>query len=187
MKRHLQKVKAYTAEKNEVFIGIAVVAILLIAVAIIVFAINNSGPKIVYQPTKACSLLPPAKAQDLLGDKVISTDVNEPVITGNVATSKCSYTDENPDQGEMMVAAVAVRTGINDEGVVQNKTDFKAKKPKQGAQDVDNIGDSAYFDQTLGQLNILKGHDWLILSYGVGSAPAANTVDDAVKLAHKIL
>lgn len=38
-----------------------------------------------------------------------------------------------------------------------------------------------------GQLNVLKGSNWFIVSNGLGAAPEANIVQDAVKLAEKVL
>jgi hypothetical protein len=87
----------------------------------------------------------------------------------------------------MIVAAMTVRSGINDKGVEQNKTEFSVGRPHKNIEIVKDLGDNAYFNQTLGQLNILDGRKWIILSYGVGSAPEANTVDKAVELAHKII
>ena len=89
---------------------------------------------------------------------------------------------------QMMVAAIIVRSGVNDDGVEQNKAQFAAGKPKKaGIESVKGVGDEAYYNSELGQLNVLRGRDWLILSYGLGSDPLANTLDDAKKLAHAVL
>lgn len=188
MNHYFEAAKNYTTTyKKELIIGTAVLLGCAAIVAAIVFFVYSDGLKIVYQPAKACDMLTPAKAEDLLGNKVISTDKNEPTISGDVATSKCSYTDRNPDQNKMMVAAIAVRSGINDKGTEQNKTEFAKSKPSEGVETVKNLGESAYFNHKNGQLNILDGHKWILLSYGVGAAPQANTLDKAIELAHKIL
>lgn len=183
----MQAAKTYVAERSDLFVGIGIVGGLVVIVGVIALVVQLSGPRIVYQPIKACDLLTPAKAQDLLGDKVISTDANQPVISGNVATSKCGYTDENPDQSQMRLAAIAVRSAINDEGNVQNKSDFaQAKKAVGAAGEVKNIGESAFFDAANGHLNVLTGHMWLIANYGYAST-SGNTLEKATELVHKVL
>ncbi len=187
MKQYIQTMKEYIVQKNETFIGAGVVLVLVGIVAAIALVVDGAGPNVVYQPAKACELLTPTEAQDLLGDRVINVEKNEPIITENTATSKCSYTDHNADASKMMVAAVAVRTGINDEGVLQNKSDFAQARSSSAGEDVKGVGESAYFNPELGQLNVLDGNDWVILSYGIGEAPEANTVEKAIELARKVI
>lgn len=188
LKKTFQTTKTYIAERSDLFVGIGVVAGLVAIVGIIALAVQLSGPRIVYQPAKACELLSPAKAQDLLGDQVYSVDTNNPTIADNVATSKCAYTDRNQNTDLMKIAAVAVRSGINDEGDTKNKAEFaQAKRTVAGVQDVKNIGDSAFFNPSNGQLNILTGHMWLIANYGLASSAEANTLEKATELAHKVL
>ncbi len=163
-----------------------VTAALIVVVAIALFAVN-SAPKIAYQPASACDLFSPAKAKELLGNKALNSSMNSPVILKNTASSKCGYTDGNPDTNNMIVAAIIVRSGINDAGIQQNKTEFTSGKPTKNVEIVNGLGDNAYFNEELGQLNILSGHEWIILSFGVGSAPGTNTVDKSIELAHKVL
>lgn len=165
---------------------VGVILVLIIALLVAIFIYNNPRT-VVYQPVDACKLFTPTEAQNLLGDKVISINTSQPIVSGNVATSKCSYTDTNPDQNAMIVAAVAVRSGVNDKGVKQNKTDFAANKSQAGVDTINNIGESAYFDPARGQLNILSGRDWLIVSYGAGSTPESNTLESTLTLAQLAL
>lgn len=186
-KKYLQAAKTYIAERSDLFVGIGVVAGLVLIVGIIALVVQLSGPRIVYQPAKACELLTPARAQDLLGDKVFSVDSNNPTIADNVATSKCAYTDQNADPTQMRIAAVAVRSGINDEGDAKNKAEFAQAKRAVGTEgNVEKLGESAFFNASNGQLNILTGHMWLITNYGLASA-TANTLENATELAHKVL
>jgi hypothetical protein len=157
----------------------------VLTIAIIVLVIQLNGPRVVYQPVKACDLLTPVKAEDLLGNKVYSADSNEPKITGNVATSKCSYTDQHANG--MKIAAVAVRSAINDEGDAQNKTDFATKAKISSMQAVPNLGSSAFFDPATGQLHVLSGHRWLILNFGLADSPQGNSLEDDIALAHKVM
>jgi hypothetical protein len=175
-----------TAHRKKFTIGASIALAVVILTTVAMLFVYNL-PKDVYQAVNACDLFTPAKAQALLGDKVISVDTKAPVISDNTATSKCSYTDNNPDKDKMMVAAIAVRSGINSKGAQQNKTDFADNMPSEGVEPVKNLGNSAYFDKAQGQLNILDGRKWIIVSYGVGSLPQANTLENATKLAKKVL
>ena len=176
-----------TSYKKELIIGAAVVLAVLVIVGAIALFIYNSTPKVVYQPAIACDTFTVAEAKEVLGDGTLSTNNNEPVVSGNTATSRCGYTDGNSNTDSMLVAAIIVRSGINDTGVQQNKTEFANGTPAQAVEIIKDLGDSAYFNQTNGQLNILKGRNWFILSNGLGSAPEANNVEDAVKLAQAVL
>ena len=187
MNRYIQTVRSYVVQRKEIAIGAVAVLALIGVIIAIVLLVQSTGPKIVYQPAKACELFTPVMAEDLLGEKVIGVDTKDPVVSGDTATSKCSYTDENPDKDKMIVAAIAVRSGINDAGVAQNQADFATAQRSNAVEAVKDLGEGAYFNKTLGQLNVLDAHNWIILNYGIGPAPETNTVDKAVQLAHKIL
>lgn len=192
MKQNIQKyieiAKTYlVAHKQDLKTATPIVLIVGSLAGVVAFAALHNLPNIVYQPVKACDLFTPSEAQDLLGDKVLSVDTKAPVISEDTAISKCSYTDSNPDTEKLLVAAIAVRSGINDKGVAQNKADFETSKPKDVSSIVTGIGESAYFNAKNGQLNVLEGRKWVILSYGVGNAPEANKVEQTVELAKKVL
>ena len=176
-----------TSYKKELIIGAVVVLAVIAIIAAIVFAIANSGPKVDYPPTVACDTLTSLEAQELLGNSAFNSADDPAVISGDLATSRCGYTDGSADTNTMIVAAVILRAGINDKGVEQNKTEFTQGTPTQGVEIVKDLGDSAYYNQVNGQLNVLKDKNWYIFSYGVGSNPEANLVEEAVKLAEKVL
>lgn len=188
MKQHVQQVRQYIKDHRDNLttsaIIIGIVALVIATVAAIVY---SSAPKIIYQPTKACDLLTVKDAKSLLGNRTISTSNTAPQISADNATSQCGYADGNPQTEEMIVIAIIVRAGVNDEGVARNNTDFAAARPEKGVQDVEGIGDDAFFNEANGQLNVLDGRNWMILSYGVGSDPLRNTLADAKTLASKIL
>lgn len=172
--------------KKELFIGIAIVLASIAAIAGIAFWIYSLTPRIVYQPADACELLTSSEAHELLGKDTLRSKHTAPTQSKNTATSQCGYTDGKSEMNDMVVAAVVVRSGVNDAGVQQNKTEFVAGKPAS-ATPVKDLGDNAYYNQNIGQLNVLNGRDWLILSYGVGSTPETNTLEKAVTLARKVL
>lgn len=187
LKKYIEDVKSYIkTHESDIKVGVPIVVFVVALVGAIMFATYRNMPNIVYQPVKACSLLTPAEAQSMLGERVISVEKDKPVIVKDLATSKCSYTDENPDQNGMMVAAVAVRSGINDKGVAQNKADFAAAKAGKAVEEVKGLRGSAYFDNEKGLLNILDGRSWIILNYGVGAAQEANSIEKAIEFAHKV-
>lgn len=187
MKNYIQTAKQYIKERSDTFIGTGVLTV-LVGIVLVVIAVNHfSGPVVVYQPAKACDLFTPAEAQDLLGDKVISVESNNPVIKDDFATSKCGYSDSNPDKDAMRVTAVAIRSAINDEGDLQNQNDFAKAKSNNIVDTIKGFGDDAYFNRNSGQMNILDGKKWIILNFGTSSTPETNTAEDAVKLAQKVI
>lgn len=161
--------------------------LILGAIASIVFFIHNSIPKVVYQPVNACDLLSFDEAQQLLGDKAVPSGSKQVAVSGHLANSKCGYTDANPDTDSLVVAAISIRSGIDDEGTAKNKADFRSNNTGRNIEKVENVGDEAFFNHSLGQLNVLRGHDWIILSFGAGSAPESNTIENAILLANKVL
>lgn len=189
MKKYFYRVKEYILEhKKEFTIGTTVVVIIaFILFGLALYSYNTAQPKIIYEPARACDLLTLDEAKSLLGDQTINGVATNPVQAGNLTISKCGYSDGLPDTENAVVAAVVVRSGINDAGIEQNKTDFATGKPATGVQDVKGVGDDAYFNAATGQLNILKESTWVIVSYGAGSSPADNSVDKDIELAKKVL
>lgn len=187
LRDYIASTKKYITDRTDALIGVGVICAIGAIIGIGILISNLMGPRIVYQPTKACDIFTPAKAQNLLGEKVISVDAKDPAITGNVATSKCSYTNSDTNTENLIVAAVAIRSAINDKGIQQNKDDFATARSNNTTDAVTGLGDEAFFNKTNGQLNILDGHKWILINYGVGSAPAANSAEKAVELARTIL
>jgi len=147
-------------------------------------------PKLAYQPTKACDMLTPNKAMDILGNEVISTDANAPVIASDTetATSRCSYTDKNADGSAMQSLAISVRSATNSAGITQNESEFSGhKKNVVHREDITGLGKTAYFDEDLGLLHILTNKQWIMLSYKTGQTLESKPVSDVVSLARKVL
>lgn len=189
MNHYIEAANTYLLAHKKQLIAAAIILVTVAIFAVLGLLIQNSM-KLTYEPTKACDLFTPNEAQELLhSDKVISTEKNAPVVSGDVATSKCSYTDTNPNANKMLVAAVAVRSAVYEAGIAQNKSEFVTAKTNNAGtiETVNDLGDSAYFNRVNGQLNVLRGRDWIILNYGAGSEPQANTLDKAVEFARKVL
>lgn len=186
MKNYLQKIKVLIKKHKDLLVGFGVIAFFVALVG--GFAVLSAQTSVVYQPVKACDIVTLGEAKGLLGSKTLNSVNEKPVVEKDTAISRCGYTDGNEIQGQMRVAAIIVRSGVNDKGVEQNKAQFSAGKPKKaGVETVEDVGDTAYYNAEIGQLNVLHGRDWLILSYGLGSDPLSNTLEDAKKLAKNAL
>lgn len=187
LKHYFQTTKSYIAAKSDFIIGVIVVIIFIALIVSTIAFIQNHLPRIVYQPTNACELLTLKKAKEFLGERTLKSGATAPVQNENTATSKCGYTDGNPATENLIVAAIIIRSGINDTGVEQNRTEFAGGRPDENVEIINELGDSAYYNQANGQLNVLNGRDWIIISYGVGSNPETNTIEKSVELAQKLL
>ena len=192
MKSHLSIALSYIREHKQT-IGTTTMAIIGIALLIGLFIYNQPhGPKIVYQPARACDMLTPPKAIVALGDKVNNIEADKPAVSGNTATSKCAYTDASPSAAQRAEATLLVMSAINDAGIPQLKKDFTTLQTKTPhAQPVAGLGDSAYFDQDSGLLYILSGKKLVLLSYGISVStdqnPVSKPIADVESLAQKIL
>lgn len=188
MNEHVETTKTYIkTHKSELIIGTSVLVAIIAIIAAIIIVVYSSTPKIVYQPANACGLLTMDEAKELMGDGTLNSNSTNPVQSKNIATSNCGYTDGNPQTEDMIVAAISVRSGVNDDGVAQNKKEFNAGKPTEGIEAVKDIGDDAYFNELSGQLNVIDGKNWILFSYGPGSAPTTNTLEQTMELARKVL
>ncbi len=190
LQHRIDVIKKYISKEGDLVTGV----VILVVIGLVVLAgylIAKSGePNIVYQPVSACDLFTPEKAQKLFDEDVHRVDRDQPVIADETATSKCSYSkleQAMTDPENLVVAAIAVRSGINDEGVAQNKKDFALAQKSQKGQDVDELKQKSFYTPDRGQLNILDGRKWIILSYGPGNDPLANELDDMLDLAEVIL
>jgi len=189
MNKYVQAVKTYMSSSpgKEILVGVAVVLSFICLAVAVVSVILASRPKIDYPPAVACALLTKDEAKEALGDQIIPGTPKNPTLSNDIATSKCSYTDMNPDKAAMRIAAIAVQSGVTDKGAERVRATFEASKIGKNIEVVNDLGDNAYFNPELGQLNILDGRNWIILSYGVGESPETNTVEDAIELAQKVL
>lgn len=151
------------------------------------FVYNNQAKVIEldYNPVVACTLLTKDEAKELLGGNVIDTNKNAVSVTESKATSKCSYSDDN--SGNMAVIGLAVRSAVTKAGVEENRRDFVASKAANKIETVDGIGDEAFFIPVNGQLNILKGRAWILITYGVGDDKSTYTLENAKKVATKVI
>lgn len=188
VKEYLGSLRAYVLARKRQFKagGYIVLGVAVIGFVIMLFIYNYLSRQVVikYTPVAACSLLAQDEAETLLGGKAIQR-ATEQTIEGNLASSKCSYTDMNANN--FQIAAVAVRSAINDAGVATNKEQFTANRTANKTEKVTGIGDEAYYVPLNGQLHVLKDKQWLILSFGSASDTSSHTLDATKRLANKVI
>lgn len=184
MNRRLRSMKLYVAQHTQTLLSVLFAVVLLAAgIGLVVWFAHSTAPKVVYDPTAACKLFSKDEATKLLGSNALQSADDAPAVSRNTAVSKCGYTDGNRDTNQMVVAAVIVRSGVNDDGILANQQDFVKSQPRGATEIVQGVGDAAFFNTTNGQLSVLDGRNWIILSYGVGADPAANSKEQVLKLA----
>ena len=138
----------------------------------------------------ACDVLTDAVAQQVLGTGATKADTTAGnASSSDVSVSNCNYTYKPVTTGSALeqvqsthAAGLLVRAAKTKTGVDSNKAVFGPQKPA-GVQDVSGYGDQAYFNPQYGQLNILKGGNWYILSNYVGVNPTKATLDQVKQLA----
>lgn len=190
LNQYIESAKKYVKKEADLFVGFGVMGLVVLAVLVGVLIYQSAQPNIVYQPVSACNLFTPQKAQKLFNEDVHRVDRDRPTIADETATSKCSYTkleQARTDTENLVVAAIAVRSGINDEGKAKNQADFATAQQEQKGEVVEELEQKAFYTPERGQLNILDGRKWIILSYGNGNDPSSNKLDDVLKLADTVL
>lgn len=130
---------------------------------------QKSGDTKNYVVKKACDVLPQGIANTLLGGNGMSVSLDDnsnESPSDDLAVSTCSYTARSMSVPPTTKSAtLLVRSAKNQTGQTSNEQQFIQKRPAN-TQDVDGYGDRAYWNLQLGQLNILKGNTWYIVSYG---------------------
>jgi len=138
----------------------------------------------------ACDVLTETVAKQVLGEGASKGDTSAGnASSDDVSVSNCTYTFKTVTSGSALAQAqsttatgLLVRAAKTKAGAEGNKAVFGSSRPA-GVQDVSGYGDKAYWNPTYGQLNILKGNNWYILSHYTGVNPAQGTLDQAKQLA----
>ena len=136
---------------------------------------------------KACDLFVLDDAKKILGDGATSGETaasNNTTESDDVAVSSCTYSSGATtlaNISNIKTASILARSAKTKTGAESNKMQFGSAKP-EGVEDVSGYGDAAFWNPQVGQLNILKGSNWYILSYGT-ARPTDRTLDDTKKLA----
>jgi hypothetical protein len=144
---------------------------------------NAASKTIKYGVIDACRVLDINIAEKVLGVVPEKAEKTPDSKSGDVNVSSCSYATPAftiEEVKTMRIATVVVRSPLSNEGAEANQAPFD--KRSAGAVDVQGYGASAYWDPSLGQLNVLKEGAWYLLSIGTNRAPE-RTIEDAKSMA----
>lgn len=136
-----------------------------------------------YKVVNACDAFTEADAKVVLGAAATKGDLTSvDNSTDDVNVSTCSYSEATT----LKTATLLARSAKSADGAASNRVMFTTGTRPPTAQVIADIGDSAYWDPTYGQLNILMHNNWYILTSG-GLKPSDKTVEDAKVFAARIL
>lgn len=174
---------------------IAAAVIIAAVTAVVVFVVNKNSAittnssETTYKAVKACDLLTLDKAKTLLGDTATLSEFNDPETGEMIATSNCSYTNNETALPTLRVIHVSVRSALDKKGQESNITAFESTNgsiPAAGDKEVTGYGEKAFWDTTVHRLAILKDNMWIRIGYG-SSDQTTNTLEDAKKAARLVL
>lgn len=143
-----------------------------------------------YVAVDACDVLTADIATQILGAGSTKGDTTAGnASTNDLSVSSCTYFIR-PTTGTVAEqtantkgVSILVRAAKSKAGADSNKAQFKTVPA--GDQAVKDIGDNAFFSSTLGQLHVLKGNNWYIVSNYSGKA-TSGTVESDTALAKLI-
>lgn len=186
-----KKPKAQKSSRTILKIPILIAALVIILIVVIVSVVNKiNEPSKEVLSKQACNILTEAIAKDVLSAESVnrSTSTNQPSIK-NVHVTKCSYRPSD-DGGNKYEVSLVARAPTNSDGVAANKKYFDS--PKYASAEklklAEKYGTASTWDDTKGELNILKGNTWYTLSYGQvdASTGADKKLADAQRVAEQI-
>ncbi|MEI6850775.1 MAG: hypothetical protein WCK26_02295 [Candidatus Saccharibacteria bacterium] len=140
----------------------------------------------------ACDILTEIIAKQILGDAAEKSDTtNGQTSTDDVSVSNCTYTASIDPNAAVRISnkkgvGVLIRAAKTNAGIETNKTIFTTNKPA-GVQDINGLGESAFFNPQFGQTNVLKGGNWYIITNysgtaGIGTLESNKQLVDLLKL-----
>lgn len=140
---------------------------------------QKSYTKNQYAIHEACDILTPELAKKIIGNDA-SAKARD-TSSDAIVVSNCTYfSDANQLSVGLLARSARDKTGAN-----TNQSQFASKKPID-AQNIVGYGDSAFWLARYGQLNILKGNTWYILSTGP-VAVQKHTLDQTKQFADQII
>lgn len=133
---------------------------------------------------RACHTFSLDDAKRLMRNAVKSNQNPIYESSSDLEVSTCTYTEQTTSAAVpgRKSASLLIRYPKTDKGALSNRNEFGPLRPA-AVQTVSSYGDSAYWDPSHGQLNILKNDIWYVVSYGQ-AAPSARTLDQAKELAN---
>lgn len=138
-----------------------------------------------FQIVDACEVFTLEEAQTILGSTTTKGESGETASSSDdVTVSSCTYTYDPGTVSGIKTASVLARSPKSETGAESNLAQFDPVP--EGAQEVTGIGEMAFWNPALGQLNVLKSNVWLIISSG-GPKPDEHTQADAEAVANVVV
>ncbi|HSX35279.1 MAG TPA: hypothetical protein VLF62_06580 [Candidatus Saccharimonadales bacterium] len=174
--------------KRNMLIGGGIIAVAIVAVVAIVLAQGGSGSgnkpagtpaKTAYKVVAACQAFTLKDAEKVLGAGASAGTTNGTSDTSSddVAVSTCSYSSGGgQDVQSTKTITVLARSAKSQAGAESNKAVFGRDKPV-GKQDVSGVGDAAFWDAAMSQLDILQGNNWYIIGNMTGTHSNSGTLE----------
>jgi hypothetical protein len=131
--------------------------------------------------TAACKLLTVAIARQVIGAGAAPITGKDDSATADIATTTCTYTNGVLGSRNVTVSLIT-NVALTSLGASENALVFGSDKPS-GTADVQGIGQAAYWDPSVGQLNVLSENNWYIIRRDSGSPPASVGESDVDALA----
>lgn len=122
---------------------------------------KTSTPTINYK--KACDVFSLRDAVAVFGDGTTQTPTHSDSVSPQRSVTTCLYSYDPGSFSDLVSASVLLQA----DAMNQTKQSFLHARPTD-AITVAGYGDQAYWDGSLGQLHILKGNYWVIISAGMG-------------------
>jgi hypothetical protein len=138
------------------------------------------------QQKQACDILTEQIAKKLLGSV---GDESAPVpATGSttVQISSCVRASSLADLDDTGAVSLVIRVAQSSAGAQTNEDAFARTSMPKAGKVVDGYGEKAFWNPTVGQLNILKDGNWYVLAAGPID-PSRHTLAETVKLADAIV
>jgi hypothetical protein len=140
---------------------------------------NNSSQ---FVAKKACDLFTLSDAKKILGanTKASNSTSNSAAHSPDSSVTTCAYSNT------AVTATVLARAALTSTGIASNKNGFNQDKIAYKGTTVSGIGDKAYYNTDLGQLEVLKGNYLLFVTSG-GLMPADHSQTQATQIAQVVL
>jgi hypothetical protein len=135
------------------------------------------------QSKKACDVLTDAVAKKVLGKAAPPTGPLPSNSNDSITVTTCSRTNDVDSISKAESATILFRVAKDETGAHSNELVFESLPA--GAEQVRGYGEKAFWNPTVGQLNILSNGNWYILSVGPIN-PRKHTLEETRSLADAI-
>ncbi len=138
------------------------------------------------QKKQACAVLTQEIAKSVLGSVGEETPPPPENSNDDVSVTSCVRANAVTGLDRPMSVSLLMRVAKSVTGAKANESVFQAGGLPSGAMEVSGYGDAAFWNPTFGQLNILKGGNWYIVSSGPID-PKKHTLEGTKPLADAII